>query len=244
MRIATLLFSTAIIALLLAPAVQAREVQFMLGLSGWNTDWNRETDWMTWNAEPAVLWGPMLGLRYRRFTLWGQYYGGSYDVKLPDQNRRFSVDRTDVDIQIRYRIVRFLHLSLAYKSLEMYDLLGVWSGGQEQQTIEQSLAGLGIGFTASHVIPRTPVSIFGAYIYNPFFEGYEIWRQEGVKDRHEFEANGFNGEGGLSVFIARIRTSFSLAYRVQEIHLDFQRAHGEWIEEKFSGLKFTATVII
>jgi len=219
----------------LGTTASAENWSFRAGLQYWMPDWKYDKSVYDYDGDTDGVYGPVLFVGYKNFGLGINYYTGTFDVKVEGETQE--KDRTDYDIYMTYRFLKYFNAILGYKVLDFE------KGESIEYNLETKVDGFALGIAAGYPIGTTNIFVYGNGFYLPALTGDEEWVpqfQGGEHIKYDVDADGFNieaGAGYLFNFSETVSLSVKAGYRVQRFDYEFDNEFVLPADEAYDGFR-------
>ncbi len=191
-------------------AYTAFAVEASLGVSTWYCWW-KFNDNSDMDLDPALLFGPVLSLRFSEsWSLSGVFLYGKFDSRNDNQP---DITRYDSDLSLNYNINRYFKIFAGGKYMAF-----TWKdgGGGEHWSAGP---GLGIGST----FPLTEslyllLNLSGTYSFGT----HDSHTDDGRKKALDMTETSFNSNMAFAYYISPASASVNLGFRYQLVRSDFK----------------------
>jgi predicted porin len=174
-----------------------------LGIAYWKPDWDRSAS----DATTSGIWGPTGSIRYKNFSLTAQYFTGKFDIEFHGLDDTYAANRTDLDIGISYRFLKYLSATVGYKSIA-FD----WDAGYR---LDATIKGIALGLGASYTFPSRFL-IYGSGSYLPALK-YK-WNFGGLEET--YDGAGTTLDAGIGYVFQSMNIVMKAGYRHQRFTLN------------------------
>ncbi len=213
----------AIIAGSLAPVKAVSDWSYRIGVQYWKPDWTFDKSLYSYDGSTDGAYGPVLFLGYRDFGLGLNYYAATFDVeKSWEQDgekhveRSSGRDRTDFDLYLTYRFLKYFQAIVGYKYLDFEK--------EEQGFIVQTtVTGPAVGLAGGYPLGSTNIFVYGSFFYMPKLTGDEEWKGSELA-AYDTDADGYNLEAGVGYSLTMLDIfimNFKGGYRLQNFNYEF-----------------------
>ncbi len=185
-----------------------------LGVAYWKPDWERAST----DGETSGIWGPTASIRYKNLIVSAQYFTGEFDITVDGGSTEYTADRTDLDIAVSYRFMRYFYATVGYKLIE-FD----WDAGY---TIDAEISGVAVGLGTAYTYP-SGFLIYGSGAYMPDLE-YK-WNFGSLET--SFDTTGITLEAGVGYLLRSANLTGRLGYRYQDFSVDEDEGFGNLDDE-------------